>query len=48
MRSAARLLYAAAFAFAGLSHASVHNPSLDPTKCAVRFVNPGYSLNTHD
>ncbi|KAJ5801573.1 uncharacterized protein N7518_003641 [Penicillium psychrosexuale] len=35
MRSAARLLYAAVFALASLSHAAVHNPALDPTKCAL-------------
>ena len=49
MRSAARLLYAAVFALAGLSHAAVHNPELDPTKCAVSFVEDlGYSIQMTD
>jgi hypothetical protein len=49
MRSAARLLYAAVFALAGLSHAGEHNPSLDPTKCAVSLIeNAGYSIQMTD
>lgn len=48
MRSAARLLYAAVFALAGLSHANVPNIALDPTKCAVSFVKETWILHADD